>query len=104
MGIHGLGERLTKKQTTTRPRYLWPEIWKDMSVARQRKEKQKWAIGKPKLENARRLRGIYFIDPADAKLKESISNKARTKVGSSDASSNALQDQEEKIQGNLSHS
>ena len=30
-----------------------------------RKEKQKWTIEKPKLDNARRLRGIYFIDPAD---------------------------------------
>ena len=29
----------------------------------ERKEKQKWAIGKLKLDNARKLRGIYFIDP-----------------------------------------
>ena len=36
--------RLTKKQTTFRPDILWPEIWKDMSEATQRKEKQKWAI------------------------------------------------------------
>ena len=32
------GERLTKKQTTSRPDYLWPEIWKDMSEAPQLKE------------------------------------------------------------------
>ena len=36
-----------------------------MSEAPQRKEDQKWAIEKPKLD-ARRLRGIYFIDPAGA--------------------------------------
>ena len=42
MGIHGPGERLTK-QTTSRPDYLWPEIWKDTSEAAQRKEKQKWS-------------------------------------------------------------
>ena len=30
-----------------------------MSEAAQRKGKQKWAIEKPKLDNARRLRGIY---------------------------------------------
>ena len=42
---------------------MWPEIWKDMSDASKRKEKQKLAIEKPKLDNARRLRGIYFIDP-----------------------------------------
>ena len=41
-----------------------------MSEAAQRKEKQKWAIEKLKLDNARRLRGIYLIDPADAEFKE----------------------------------
>ena len=63
---------MTKKQTTSRPAYLWPETWKDMSEAAQRKEKQKWAIEKPQLENARRSRGIYLIDPADAEVKETI--------------------------------
>ena len=33
--------------------------------ADQKKEKQQWAIEKPKLDNARRLRGIYSIDPDD---------------------------------------
>ena len=42
-----------------------------MSEAAQRKEKQKWAIEKPKLDNARRLRGICFIDPADEELENS---------------------------------
>ena len=69
--------RLTKKQTTSRPDHLWPEIWKDMSDAAQRKEKQKWAIEKPKLDNARRLRGIYFTDPAHAEFKETIQNARR---------------------------
>ena len=55
--------RLTRKQTTSRPDKLWPEMWKHMSDASKRKEKQKWAIEKPKLDDARRLRGIYFIDP-----------------------------------------
>ena len=57
------GETLTRKQTTSRPDTLWPEIWKDMSVASKRKEKQKWAIVKPKLDNARKLRSIHFIEP-----------------------------------------
>ena len=52
------GERLKRKQFTSRPDYLWREKWKDMSEAAQRTEKQKWAIKKPKLENARKLRGI----------------------------------------------
>ena len=66
------GRRLTKKQTASRPDYLWPEIWKNMSDAAQRREKQKWAIQKSKLHNARRLRGIYFIDPADEEFKETM--------------------------------
>ena len=41
-----------------------------MSEASKRKEKQKWAIEKPKFDNARRLRGIYFIDPADEEFKD----------------------------------
>ena len=45
-----------------------------MSDAVQRKEQQKWAAEKPKLDNARRLRGIYFIDPADAEFKETTKN------------------------------
>ena len=50
------GGGLTRKQTTSRPDELWPEIWKHTSDASKRKEKQKWAIEKPKLDNARRLR------------------------------------------------
>ena len=40
-----------------------------MSDAAQRKEKQQWAIEKPKLDHARKLRGIYFIDLEDNKFK-----------------------------------
>ena len=43
------------------------------------REKQKWSIGKPKLDNARRLRGIYFIYPEDKEFKETI-KKARRKL------------------------
>ena len=38
------------------------------------REKQKRSIDKPKLDNARRLRGIYFIDPEDKEFKETIRN------------------------------
>ena len=40
------GERLTRKQTTSRPDSLWPEIWKDMSEAAQRKKKNKGGLSK----------------------------------------------------------
>ena len=38
-----------------------------------KKEKQEWTIEKPKLENARRLRCIYF-NPDDAEFRETIMN------------------------------
>ena len=56
-------ERLTKRQATSRPDHLWPELWRGMSKNAELREKHKWAIEKPKLDNARKLRGIYFIDP-----------------------------------------
>ena len=43
------------------------------------KERQKWSHEKPKLDNARRLRGIYFIDPKDKEFKETMRN-ARKKL------------------------
>ena len=46
------------------------------------KEKQKWSNQKLHLENARKLRGIYFIDPEDKEFKETIKN-ARKKLETS---------------------
>ena len=43
------------------------------------KEKQKWSEEKIHLENARKLRGIYFIDLEDKEFKETIKN-ARKKL------------------------
>ena len=43
------------------------------------KERQKWSNEKPQLDNARKLRGIYFIDPEDKEFKETIKN-ARKKL------------------------
>ena len=57
------GVRLTRKQLTSRPDHLWPELWKSMGKHAKLKEKQKWSEEKIHLENARKLRGIYFIDP-----------------------------------------
>ena len=73
------GERLTKRQATSRPDHLWPELWTKLGRNAKLKEKQKWSIEKPKLDNARRLRGIYFIDPEDKEFKETIRN-ARKKL------------------------
>ena len=50
------GERLTRKQLTSRPDHLWPELWKSMGKHAKLKEKQKWSNEKLHLENARKLR------------------------------------------------
>ena len=56
------GGRLTRKQLTPRLDHLWPELWEKMGKNAKLKERQKWSHEKPQLDNARRLRGIYFID------------------------------------------
>ena len=76
-GFSWSGRRLTRKQTTSRPDTLWPEMRKHMSDASKRKEKQKWTVEKPKLENARRLRGIYLIDPEDEEFQITVKNTRR---------------------------
>ena len=73
------GWRLTKRQATSRPDHLWPGLWITLGGNAKLKERQKWAIQKPKLDNARRLQGIYFIDPEDKEFKETIKN-ARKKL------------------------
>ena len=57
---------------TSRPDHLWPEIWEKMGENAKLKEKQKWSNEKLHLENARTLRGIYFIDTEDKEFKEII--------------------------------
>ena len=53
----------------------------------------KWSHEKPKLDNARKLRGVYFIDPEDKEFQETIRN-ARKKL-ETDGSRYALQDKQE---------
>ena len=72
--IYVVRVRLTRKQLTSRPDHLWPELWKSMRKHAKPKEKQKWSEEKLHLENARKLRGIYFIDPEDTEVKETIKN------------------------------
>ena len=83
-------ERLTKIQTTTRRDYVWPEVWTKIGEAAQNREKQEWAKEKPRLDNARKLRGIYFIGLDDREYSEIIKKRKR-KTGKTDGSSHALQ-------------
>ena len=73
------GGRLTRKQLTSRPAHLWPEHWKKIGKNSKRKERQRWSHEKPQVDNARKSRGIYFIDPEDKEFKETIKN-ARKKL------------------------
>ena len=73
------GCKLTREQLTSRPDHLWPELWKSMGKHAKLKEKQKWSNEQLHLENARKLRGIYFIDLEDKEFKETIRN-ARKKL------------------------
>ena len=58
-------ERPTKIQATTRPDCLWLEIRIGMSKAAKKRERQEWAIEKPKLVDARKSKGVYFIHLED---------------------------------------
>ena len=54
------GERLTKRQATSRPDHLWPELWIKLERNAKLKERQKWAIEKTKLDNARKMTRNLF--------------------------------------------
>ena len=73
------GARLTKRQATSKPDHLWPELWAKLARNAKLREKQKLPNEKLHLDNARKLRGIYFIDPEDKEFKETIKN-ARKKL------------------------
>ena len=72
MDFHGLGGDIRGKQTTSRPENVCPDVWKHVSDAAKKKAKQRWAIQKPKLENARQLRGIFFFEPDDEEFKPTM--------------------------------
>ena len=76
------GRRLTRKQLTSRPDHLWPDLWKSMGNHAKLKEKQKWSEEKLHRENAWKLRGIYFFDLENTEFKETIKNE-RKKLGTS---------------------
>ena len=64
---------------TSKPDHLLPELWEKMGKNAKVKEKQKWSHEKLHLDNARKSRGIYFIDIEDKEFKETIKN-ARKKL------------------------
>ena len=71
------GKRLMRKQTTSRPVNVWPDMWKHMSDAVNKKAKQRWPIKRTKLDNARQSRGIFFTEPDDEEIQNSMKNAGR---------------------------
>ena len=69
--------RLTRKQQRSRPDHSWPEIWTPMGKNAKLKEKQKWSNEKFHLDNARKLRRIYFNDPEDKEFNDTINNASK---------------------------
>ena len=55
-----------------------------------KKGKAFWAVEKPKLDNARKLRGIYFIDADDGGFRETFQKHARKKLEFSNGDGYAL--------------
>ena len=62
-GFMWFGRRLTRKQLTSRPDYLWPELWTKLRRNAKLKEKQKWSNEKLHLENARKIAWDLFHRP-----------------------------------------
>ena len=60
-----------------------------MTKAAQRREEQQWAIEKSKLNNARKLRGMYFLGPEDLECKETMKKTHRI-IGTAHAIRNAF--------------
>ena len=57
-----------------------PRLGLECQKAAQQRDKQQRAIGKPKLDNANKLRSIYFIDQEDTESK--VTMKTREKLES----------------------
>ena len=54
-------------------------MWKHTSDSAKKKAKQKWAVEKPQIDNARQLKRIFFIEPDDEEFK-SIMKAARREL------------------------
>ena len=88
------GERLTKRQLTSRPDHLWPELWRGMSKNAKLREKHKWAI-----ENQSSIMQEDYEESISVTLKTQSSRKSAKMQGKNwkhQGSSYALQDLQEK--------
>ena len=78
------------KDSKRLPDQIMYEVWTKLGKAAQNREKQERAKETPELDNARRLRGIYFTDPDDEEYKAN-SQKREEKHGKTYGASHAVQ-------------
>ena len=72
------GEGLTRKQLTSRPDHLWPELWKSMGKHAKLKEKQKWSEEKLHLETHENCEGSISSTPRTRNLKKPSRTRVRS--------------------------
>ena len=70
--------------------FIWPEEWTKIGKAIHNREKQDWAKEKQTLDNARKLRGLYFIDP-DGREYSEILKKHKKNIRKTHGTSHAMQ-------------
>ena len=58
-GYMWAGVRLTRKQLTSRPDHLWPELWEKMGKNAKLKEKQKWSHEKLDIQRKKIARDLF---------------------------------------------
>ena len=76
MGTRGPGRDL-RENKQPQDQTMYGQICGSIMLdAAKSKTKQKWAIEKPKLDNARRLRGIFFIEPNDEQFKHTMKKRS----------------------------
>ena len=72
------GRRLTRKQLTSRPDHLWPELWKSMGKHAKLKEKQKWSEEKFTLKTHENCEGSISSTPRIRNSKKPSRTRARS--------------------------
>ena len=76
------GGGLTRKQLTSRPDHLWPELWKSMGKACKAQGKAEVVWGKDSSWKRKKISWNLFHRPEDTEFKETIKN-ARKKLETS---------------------
>ena len=89
------GRRLTRRQVTSRPAHLWPELWRGMSKNAKLREKHQMGNWKTKARECKKITRNLFHWPWGHGVQRNH-KKSKKKIGNTNGSSYALQDLQEK--------